>query len=181
MLRAQPWNIQLMSVWPMNALRMYWLVLLALMLSGCSVDADSGPDALWVNLAQADQLQAAKLQQLSDEQDNVAGLVALFGSDSAQVSSDVQRQLRVVGRYLNAHPMAEVRIEGHTDDLGSPEQNAVLAQARAQMVSYYLIKYGALFEQIDTSAYGERYPQRDGQTAQDRQCNRRVVVEWTIY
>lgn len=165
----------------MNALQMSWFVLCALLLPGCSVGADSDPDALWVSLAQADQQQALKLQQLSDEQDNVAGLVVLFGSDSAQVSRDVQRQLRVVGRYLNAHPMAEVRIEGHTDDLGSPEQNTVLAQARAQMVGYYLIKYGALFEQIDTTAYGERYPQRDGQTAQDRQCNRRVVVEWTTY
>lgn len=152
--------------------------LLALSATGCGGMGACGEQALFVSAAEADAFNDSKLQALSDEGDSAGGLVVYFDTDSSAIAAGDVARLAAVANYLVSNPQAEVFIEGHTDDVGSPEQNTVLSQARADMLAYYIVKYGALYDQVNTRAYGERYPVDEGDGEDQLKRNRRGVVEW---
>jgi len=157
---------------------LHYLLPAACMLAtvACSTD-----HRLRVTAAEADAFNERALRLQSDEREMAGGLVLYFATDSAALADKDVARLACVAGFLLAHPQAEVFIEGHTDDEGSPEQNVVLAQARADMTAYYLVKYGALYDQVNTRAYGERYPAHEGNGADAMRDNRRVVVEWNSH
>ena len=144
--------------------------------AACSTDHLMG-----VSDAEADAFNERALRLQSDEREMAGGLVLYFATDSAAAADKDIARLAHIANFLLAHPQAEVFIEGHTDDEGSPEQNMLLAQARADMIAYYLVKYGALYDQLNTHAYGERYPAHEGSGADAMRDNRRVVVEWNSH
>ncbi|ROL64661.1 OmpA family protein [Pseudomonas vranovensis] len=162
-------------------LRCFLPVLLVLTATGCSNPGSSSERLLFVSAAEADANNQRALQALSDEPDVAGGLVVYFDTDSSAIEPPYQARLAYVANYLVSHPEAEVFVEGHTDDIGSPEQNFVLAQARAAMIAYYLVKYGALYEQVNVHAYGEHSPVREGSGKDDLKLNRRGVVEWVSH
>lgn len=161
-------------------LRCMLAVLLLLTATGCSSTGTTTVRALFVSVAEADALNERKLQVLSDEREMAGGLVVYFDTDSSAIDERYMPTLEYVGNYLVANPQTEVFIEGHTDDEGSPEQNVFLAQARADMIAYYIVKYGAMYDQVNTRAYGERYPAHEGSSQEDLRYNRRAVVEWAV-
>jgi hypothetical protein len=75
-----------------------------------------------------------------------------------------------------------VRVEGHTDGIGSEDFNLKLGIARANAVRDFLVKYGARAAQIDAQTRGESQPRVPGQrttfspTDEARYMNRRVVL-----
>ncbi|CAK9890030.1 MULTISPECIES: OmpA family protein [Pseudomonas] len=156
-------------------------VLLVLTATGCKSTATSTERSLFVSAAEADANNQRALQALSDEPDVAGGLVVYFDTDSSAIEPAYQARLAYVANYLVTNPEAEVFVEGHTDDVGSPEQNIVLAQARAAMIAYYLVKYGALYEQVNVHAYGEHSPVCEGSGKDDLKYNRRGVVEWVSH
>ena len=134
-------------------------LLLLLSASGCS---STGPDSAIVSSAEADAFNERKLQALSDEREMVNGLVVYFETDSSAIDPRYLSRLAYVANYLVTEPQAEVYIEAHTDAAGSSEQNAILAQTRADMIAYYIVKYGALTDQVNTRAWGEHYSACEG-------------------
>src|SRR5437667_9091872 len=52
----------------------------------------------------------------------------------------------------------KVRVEGHTDGIGSDAFNQRLGLARANMVRDFLVKYGARATQIETVSRGKAQP-----------------------
>lgn len=164
-----------------SCLRYLLPALCMLATAACSTDHAATEHRLRVTADEADAFNERALRLQSDERETAGGLVVYFATDSAAVTGQDIARLGQVAGFLLAHPQAEVFIEGHTDDEGSPEQNVVLAQARADMIAYYLVKYGALYDQLNTRAYGERYPAHEGSGAEVMQYNRRVVVEWNSH
>lgn len=154
-----------------------WLLAVA----GCSGLGPDSERSLFVSAAEADAFHDSKLRALSDEQDVVDGLLVFFDTDSSAIDPRYRGRLAYVANYLVAHPQAQVFVEGHTDDVGSPEQNLVLAQARADMIAYYLVKYGALYEQVNKRSYGELFPAYQGDSEDVLKYNRRGVVEWASH
>ena len=73
----------------------------------------------------------------------------------------------------------QVRLAGHTDNVGSPEANKTLSQARAQAVRNQLIAYGVAPEAVKAYGYGDLKPVAPNDTEEGRQLNRRVEI--TIY
>jgi outer membrane protein OmpA-like peptidoglycan-associated protein len=71
-----------------------------------------------------------------------------------------------------------VRVEGHTDWIGSAEYNRDLSQRRAQSVVNALIQRGLAPEKLLPVGYGEDRPVASNETAKGRALNRRV--EFTI-
>ena len=75
-----------------------------------------------------------------------------------------------------------VRIEGHTDGIGSQSFNEKLGMARANTVRDFLVKYGARATQIETISRGKQLPKNAQQkttfnkTDEARYVNRRVVL-----
>ena len=98
---------------------------------------------------------------------------------NSSILSDGYPSLLRLAELLNQNPGHRVRVEGHTDWVGSDGYNDKLAMARAEMVKSFLVKYGARDTQITTSGEGKRDPKVDNKTPEGRFMNRRVVLTVT--
>ncbi|HYM11616.1 MAG TPA: OmpA family protein [Bryobacterales bacterium] len=98
---------------------------------------------------------------------------------NSSILSDGYPSLLRLAELLQKHPGYKVRLEGHTDYVGSDTYNNKLALARAETVKSFLVKYGVTAGRIETSGRGKRNPEVDNRTAEGRFMNRRVVVTVT--
>ena len=77
-------------------------------------------------------------------------------------------------RWLKAHPVAVVMIEGHTDDLGTRESNLAAAESRATFVKSYLVAQGIQPIRVAIEPVGSDRPLCMEKTDACRAKNRRV-------
>lgn len=114
---------------------------------------------------------------------------ALFRFDKSglkDILPEGAQRLKELADKLKPHPsIRSVRIEGHTDRLGSPAYNDALSQARADAVKAFFVAEGAKAVSMEAKGMGERAPvTRDCSDKLPReklvQClqpDRRVTVE----
>ncbi len=67
-----------------------------------------------------------------------------------------------------------VHIEGHTDNVGAPEANQRLSEARAAAVRDALVSRGLEADRLETSGRGDTRPLADNRTEAGRAANRRI-------
>lgn len=67
-----------------------------------------------------------------------------------------------------------VRIEGHTDNVGAPEANQRLSEARAAAVRDALLSRGLAGDRLQTWGYGDARPIADNTSEAGRAANRRI-------
>jgi len=67
-----------------------------------------------------------------------------------------------------------VEISGHTDNIGSNEQNMALSQRRADSVRFWLIQKGIEPDRIIAKGYGEDFPRVPNDSRENRSLNRRI-------
>jgi len=95
--------------------------------------------------------------------------------NSAKIDKNSTIILDMVVDVINSNPkIKKVRIEGHTDDLGSREKNIKLSQDRADAVRDYLIKAGIRPELLEVKGYGPDKPLVPNNSKKNREINRRV-------
>ena len=70
-----------------------------------------------------------------------------------------------------------IRIEGHTDSIGSHQYNDELSQKRARSVVDWFVSNGIARSRISSSGYGETQPIDTNETDEGRQKNRRVEIK----
>ena len=70
-------------------------------------------------------------------------------------------------------------IEGHTDNVGSDENNQGLSERRAQSVQSALTQRDVARSQITALGKGENFPVASNDSADGRQSNRRVELIFT--
>lgn len=100
-----------------------------------------------------------------------------FDSGSATIDPRSDEILTAVAELLRAHPEIErVRVEGHTDDVGSEAANLELSAARAAAVRSWLVEWGIASERLDSRGHGEARPLRFDQSEAARAINRRVEL-----
>ena len=110
---------------------------------------------------------------------NIVALTVTFAFDSAELTSENIPTVRTLGEALNSEGLKTscIRIEGHTDSVGTAEYNLALSQRRAQSVVQYLVKHmGVSEDQLIVVGKGENDPIADNETESGRQRNRRVQV-----
>jgi outer membrane protein OmpA-like peptidoglycan-associated protein len=78
---------------------------------------------------------------------------------------------------LKKFPGLRVRIVGHTDDIGTPEDNLELSKRRAAAVKKYLVDGGIDESRIETDGKGEDEPLVIGTDDASRAKNRRIVFD----
>ncbi|HYG70510.1 MAG TPA: OmpA family protein, partial [Anaeromyxobacteraceae bacterium] len=99
------------------------------------------------------------------------------GKDSIRPESS--GVLDAIAGILEAHPeIGRIRVEGHTDDVGSAAYNKDLSQRRAQAVVSALAARGVPRERLVPVGYGFERPVASNATALGRAKNRRV--EFTL-
>ncbi|NSL87966.1 OmpA family protein [Chitinophaga sp. Mgbs1] len=72
-----------------------------------------------------------------------------------------------------------LKLAGHTDNVGSKSRNLALSRERAESVKQYLVSKGVNASKIEAVGYGMSQPIASNKTAAGRQKNRRV--EFTIF
>ncbi|HEX5959051.1 MAG TPA: OmpA family protein, partial [Hyphomicrobiaceae bacterium] len=102
-----------------------------------------------------------------------------FDTGAWEVSPDqydkLERIARAILRMLRDNDEAVFLIEGHTDAVGSEEDNASLSSRRAEAVAQVLSDaFDVPPENLVTQGYGEQYLKIDTQEAEPR--NRRVTL-----
>jgi outer membrane protein OmpA-like peptidoglycan-associated protein len=135
--------------------------------------------------AQASAAQAAATQQeLNDLQarQTERGMVLtlssnlLFDTGSDVLKPGADESLGRVAQFLQQHQGIEVRVEGHTDSVGSDSYNDALSERRAISVAHALQGRGVDPGRLQALGRGKELPVATNETAAGRQQNRRVEI-----
>ena len=89
------------------------------------------------------------------------------------------KELDYLVEILKLHPEVSIRIEGHTDNQGSPSTLQTLSDQRAKEVQRYLIKNKISSTRIEAIGKGASTPISNNTNEAGRQLNRRVEVRIT--
>ena len=101
----------------------------------------------------------------------------LFETDAAALRPESSPVLREIGDVLDNHGDLRLRIEGHTDGVGSAVHNQRLSERRARAVQRYLVeRRGVAADRLDAVGLGSAVPVDTNDTAEGRQNNRRVEL-----
>ena len=101
----------------------------------------------------------------------------LFDVGSATIRPESTPTLTDIGRTLQQHATLRLRIEGHTDNTGTPEGNQSLSQQRAESVRAFLMaEYGVNADRLEAVGMGQTVPAAPNETEEGRQTNRRVEL-----
>ena len=97
-----------------------------------------------------------------------------FKTDSFSLNFASRAILTEFAIYLKSNPEMKLLISGHTDDIGSRENNLILSTNRARSVYGYLIEKGIDANRLSFKGYGEDKPLYDNRTKEGRSKNRRT-------
>ena len=97
-----------------------------------------------------------------------------FGKSTLQAEShSYLKQLAQTIIKMNCN----IKVKGHTDNVGSEDFNLKLSRQRAEAVMKYLIKQGVDKQRISYAYYGASKPLSTNDTEEGRTMNRRVEFE----
>lgn len=108
-------------------------------------------------------------QALKEAFDNL-----LFETGKAVIKSSSFPSLDKLAEVMKNNSNTLLKIEGHTDNVGSDENNQELSDNRAHAVETYLIGKGLNQSRITAQGYGESRPVATNDTPTGRKKNRRV-------
>lgn len=97
-----------------------------------------------------------------------------FEFGSAAVTSEGRSVLDQLLSVLDDCPESSIRVEAHSDNVGEPDANLTLSQARAESVVTYLQLGGIDADRLSAAGYGESRPVATNSTEEGRAENRRV-------
>lgn len=107
------------------------------------------------------------------------GFVALdvhFDTAKATIRPESRPVVDQIVVLLKANPGLKIRVEGHTDSVGTPASNKALSQARARSVRDAVVGQGVDAARLTAEGFGQDRPVADNRTEQGRAKNRRVEL-----
>ncbi len=110
---------------------------------------------------------------------NKDGFIALyinFDTNKATIKPESQTTVEQIAVLLKDNPDLKVSVEGHTDNTGTPSNNKILSQQRADAVKAAVIKQGISASRMTTTGWGQDKPVADNRTEEGRAKNRRVEI-----
>jgi outer membrane protein OmpA-like peptidoglycan-associated protein len=104
-------------------------------------------------------------------------LTVNFDFDKSVIRTGDKAKLRKAIEFIKKYPGKKIKIEGHTDNIGTEKYNQALSERRAGAVKEYLIEKGGIDgTKITTVGYGELKPAASNKTWAGRAKNRRVEI-----
>lgn len=122
--------------------------------------------------------QPAKPAPQSVRQAVVIQADALFDFDKSVLRPDGRKSIDDALAKMKGVDLEMVIATGHTDSVGSDAYNQRLSERRAAAVKEYLVSKGIPASKITTIGKGESQPVATNKTAEGRQKNRRVDIEF---
>ena len=103
---------------------------------------------------------------------------ALFDFDKSVLRPDGKKAIDDALAKIQGTDLEMVIATGHTDSIGTEQYNQRLSERRAEAVKQYLVSKGIPASKITTIGKGESQPVATNKTAEGRQKNRRVDIEF---
>jgi len=140
--------------------------------------APAAPSAPATPAAPAAPAAPARAAPASVRQAVVIQADALFDFDKSVLRPDGRKSIDDALAKIRATDIEMVIATGHTDSVGSDAYNQKLSERRAAAVKDYLVSKGIAASKITTIGKGESQPVATNKTAEGRQKNRRVDIEF---
>ena len=102
-----------------------------------------------------------------------------FDFNKFNIKSEFVPTLVEIADVMKDNPMITVRINGHTDNIGSEKYNMELGQKRAMAARQFLIDQGVDAERLSTDSFGYSRPAATNGTEWGRARNRRDEFKWS--
>jgi len=99
-----------------------------------------------------------------------------FENGKADLTIESYPELNRLVDLMKRKPTMVIEIAGHTDNLGSSEDNMSLSQSRADSVRAYLTKCGITATRVYAKGYGDTEPIEENTSDEGRRQNRRAEV-----
>lgn len=119
-------------------------------------------------------------QQIRDSDLKVGSKISFYDIYFLQSTPEILEKsgpaLEELIRVMKENPTLEIRIEGHTDNVGDPGKNMVLSEQRAEAIKAYLVRQGIPPGRIKTKGFGPHAPMTSNATEELREKNRRVEI-----
>lgn len=100
-----------------------------------------------------------------------------FATNSSELTKKSEKELLTLLQLLEDNPNSRIRINGHTDNVGSNSDNLRLSNMRANSVKDFLIKKGILGNRIETKGFGSTKPIASNDTESGKALNRRTEFQ----
>jgi OmpA-OmpF porin, OOP family len=110
---------------------------------------------------------------------NKTGSVALYINFETGKSIITPESKTIVGeivRMLKENPSLKISIEGHTDNVGSPQTNQTLSENRAKSVMTALVAEGIDKSRLLSKGWGQTKAISENNTEEGKAKNRRVEI-----
>ena len=98
----------------------------------------------------------------------------IFEMGTAKILPISYSIIEELAEFLKRHPNLRIRIESHTDPIGTPEQELKLTEDRSSAVKEFLVSKGISANRLETKGYGSQRPVASNDTPEGRSRNRRV-------
>ncbi len=102
--------------------------------------------------------------------------VVFFTQNSTEIPVYAHDMLLAAAALIKSRPTVAAVIEGHTDSVGDPSYNRIVAENRAAAVRAFLLAQGVPPARLTLMAFGSSKPIESNSTPEGRGKNRRVVV-----
>jgi outer membrane protein OmpA-like peptidoglycan-associated protein len=100
----------------------------------------------------------------------------LFDFNRATLRPQAREVLSKIAGIMLVARGYQLKVEGHTDNIGSDDYNQKLSEKRAQAVRDYLASSGLSADIITAQGFGESQPIASNTKPAGRQKNRRVEI-----
>ena len=122
-----------------------------------------------------------QLNSVLQTSDSARGLIVnmsdvLFDTAKYTLRPAAREKLAKISGIVLAHPGLSLKVEGHTDSVGSEEYNQLLSEQRASSVRDFLVQQGVPDHSVTSRGYGKTQPAATNDTAEGRSKNRRVEL-----
>jgi len=120
---------------------------------------------------------AASIERELSERRSTEVYGIYFGFGSAAIRPESERVLKDIADTMKRNPAWTLRIEGHTDGLGSDAANLDLSMQRSAAVRDALVgRFAIAADRLSAAGKGEGAPKASNDTAEGRAQNRRVEL-----
>jgi len=99
-----------------------------------------------------------------------------FDFNKSVLRPDSAPVLQAVQKLFAATPSFRAEVGGHTDNIGKPDYNLKLSEARAGAVKTWLTEHGVASDRVTSRGYGDTHPLVPNDTDANRFKNRRVEL-----
>jgi len=110
---------------------------------------------------------------------NADGFITLhlnFDTAKWDIKPQDQGTVAQIADLMRSNPQLQLSVEGHTDNVGSPEANKVLSANRARAVMDAVVALGISPTRLTSTGFGQESPIADNRTEEGRASNRRVEL-----